>query len=66
MLQRIFLEEVKARRKSEYKEWKKKVRELIKESKRRMNYEFGRKMWMKNGIYSYGLTMKEWRNGYQG
>ncbi len=32
MLQRNLPEEVKARKKSEYKEWKKKVRELIKES----------------------------------
>ncbi len=37
-------EEVKARRKSEYKEWKKKVRELIGESKRRVDEEFGRKL----------------------
>ncbi len=37
-------EEVKARRKSEYKEWKKKVRELIEESKRRVDEEFGRKL----------------------
>ncbi len=35
---------MKARRKSEYKEWKKKVRELIKESKRRVDEEFGRKL----------------------
>ncbi len=44
MLQRNFLEEVKARRKSEYKEWKKKVRELIKESNRKVDEEFGRKL----------------------
>ncbi len=39
MLQRNLHEEVKARRKSEYKEWKKKVRELIEESKGRVNEE---------------------------
>ncbi len=44
MLQRILPEGVKARRKSEYKEWKKKVRELIKESKRRVDEEFGKKL----------------------
>ncbi len=44
MLQRTLPEEVKARRKSEYKEWKKKVRELIEESKRRVDEEFGRKL----------------------
>ncbi len=32
------------RGKSEYKEWKKKVRELIEESKRRVDEEFGRKL----------------------
>ncbi len=44
MLQRNLPEEVKARRKSEYKEWKKRVRELIQESKRRVDEEFGRKL----------------------
>ncbi len=44
MLQRNLPEEVKARRKYEYKEWKRKVRELIEESKRRMDEEFGRKL----------------------
>ncbi len=44
VLQRNMPEGVKARRKSEYKEWKKKVRELIKESKRRVDEEFGRKL----------------------
>ncbi len=44
MLQRNLLEEVKARRKSEYKEWKKRVRRLIEESKRRVDEEFGRKL----------------------
>ncbi len=39
MLQRNLPEGVKARRKSEYKEWKKKVRELIEESKRRVDEE---------------------------
>ncbi len=44
MLQRNLPEEVKARRKSEYKEWNKKVRELIGESRRRVDKEFGRKL----------------------
>ncbi len=44
MLQRNLPEGVKARRKSEYKEWKKKVRELIEESKRRVDEESGRKL----------------------
>ncbi len=35
---------MKTNRKSEYKEWKKKVRELIEEIKRRVNEEFGRKL----------------------
>ncbi len=43
MLQRHLPEEMKARRKAEYNEWKKKVRELIEESKRRVDEEFGRK-----------------------
>ncbi len=44
MLQRNLPEEVKARRKSEYKDWKNRVRELIEESKRRVDEEFGRKL----------------------
>ncbi len=44
MLQRNMPEEVQARRKSEYKEWKKRVREMIEESKRRVDVEFGRKL----------------------
>ncbi len=44
MLQRNLQGGVKARRKSEYKVWKKKVRELIEESKRRVDEEFGRKL----------------------
>ncbi len=44
MLQRNLPEEVKARRKSEYKEWKKRVRELIEESKRTVDEEFGRQL----------------------
>ncbi len=43
MLQRNLPEEVKARRKSEYKKWQKRVRELIEES-RRVDEEFGRKL----------------------
>ncbi len=42
--QRNLPEEVKVRRKSEYKAWKKRVRKLIEESKRRVNEEFGRKL----------------------
>ncbi len=41
MLQRNLPEEVKARRKSEYKDWKKRVREMIEESKRRVDEELG-------------------------
>ncbi len=44
MLQRNLPEEVKARRKSKHKDWKKRVRELIEESKRRVNEKFGRKL----------------------
>ncbi len=44
MLQRNSPEEVKARRKSEYKEWNKKVKELIGASRRRVDEEFGRKL----------------------
>ncbi len=44
MLQRNLPKEVKVRRKSEYKEWKKRVRKMIKMSKRRVDEEFGRKL----------------------
>ncbi len=44
MLQINLLEEVKARRKSEYKEWKKRMRRLIEEGKRRVDEEFGSKL----------------------
>ncbi len=44
MLQRNLPEEGKARRQCEYKAWKKKVRELIEESKRRVDEDFGRKL----------------------
>ncbi len=44
MLQRNLPEEVEARRKSEYKDWKKRVRELIEESNKRVDEEFGRKL----------------------
>ncbi len=44
MLQINLPEEMKARRKAECKEWKNRVRELIKESKRRVDEEFGRKL----------------------
>ncbi len=44
VLQRNLPDEVKARRKSEYKDWKKRVRKLIEESKKRVNEEFGMKL----------------------
>ncbi len=44
MLQRNLPEEVKAKRKSEYKEWEKKVTELMEESKMRVDEEFGKKL----------------------
>ncbi len=44
MLQRNLPEEVKARRKSVYKDWKSRVRELIEESKRRVDEDFGMKL----------------------
>ncbi len=44
ILQRNMHEEGKARRKPEYQEWKKKVRELIEESERRVDEEFCRKL----------------------
>ncbi len=44
MLQRNLPEEVKARRNSEYKDWKKRVRELIEETRRIVDEEFGRKI----------------------
>ncbi len=44
MRQKNLPEDVKARSKSEYKEWKKRVRKLIEESKRRVDEEFGRKL----------------------
>ncbi len=44
MLQRNLPEEVKVRRKYEYKEWKKRVRKLIEESKKRVDEEFGRSL----------------------
>ncbi len=44
MLQINFTEEFEARRKSAYKKWKKRVRELIEESKRRIDEDFSRKL----------------------
>ncbi len=44
MLQKNLPEEVKARRKFEYKAWKKRVRRLIEESKKRVDEVFGRKL----------------------
>ncbi len=44
MLQRNVSEEVSVRRRSEYKEWKKKVRELVDEGKMRVEEVFGRKL----------------------
>ncbi len=63
------LEGVKARRKSEYKESKKKVRELIEDSKRRVDEEFGRKL-SQNFCENKKLFWKEvkkgegWREGW--
>ncbi len=58
MLQRNLPKEVKAREKSEYKKWKKKVRELIEESKRRVDEEFGRKL-SQNFCKNKKLSWKE-------
>ncbi len=44
ILQRNLPEEVKARRKSQYKKWNKRVRKLFEESKRKVDEEFGRKL----------------------
>ncbi len=44
MLQRNLPEEGKVRRNAEYKEWKKKLRELIEESIRRVDEDFVRKL----------------------
>ncbi len=75
MLQRNLPGEVKARKKSEYKEWKK-VREWIEETKRRMDEEFGRKLsanfsenkelfWKEVKRVRGGLTeVYKWRKGY--
>ncbi len=57
MLQRNLPEEVKVRTKSEYKEWKK-VRELIEESKRRVDEEFAENL-SKNFTENKKLFRKE-------
>ena len=44
MLQRNVTEETSERRKSEYKAWKKEVKELVDESKMKVDEEFGRKL----------------------
>ncbi len=44
MLQKNLPEEVKLRRKPEYKEWKKTVKKLKEDSKRRVDEEFGRSL----------------------
>ncbi len=44
MLLRNLPEEFKAAKRFKYEDWKKKVRELIKESKRRVDDELGRKL----------------------
>lgn len=44
MLQRNVTEEISERRRSEYKAWKKEVKELVDESKMRVDEEFGRKL----------------------
>ncbi len=68
MLQRNLPEGVKARRKSEYKEWKKKVRALIEESKRRVDEEFGRKLrqnFCENKLFWKEVKKGEgWRKGW--
>ncbi len=54
---------VKLRRKSEYKEWKKRVRELIEESKRRVDEEFGKKLsqnFRENKKLFWKEVKKEW------
>ncbi len=63
MRQRNFPEEVKARRKYDYKEWKKKVRELIVESKRRVDEEFDRKL-SQNFCENQKLFWKEVKKVY--
>lgn len=42
MLQRNVPEEISVRRRIEYKAWKKKVKELVYESKMKIDEEFGR------------------------
>ncbi len=44
MLQRNTSEEVNVRRRSKYRAWKKKVKELVDESKMRVDEEFDRKL----------------------
>ncbi len=44
MLQKNVAEEIRERRRTEYKSWKKKVNELVKKSKMRVDEEFGRKL----------------------
>ncbi len=61
MLQRNLPKEVKARRKPEYKEWKKRVRRLIGESKKRVDEEYGRKL-RKNFSENKKLFWKEVKN----
>ncbi len=58
MLQRNLPEEVKARRKSEYKEWNKRVRRLIEESKRRVDEEFGRKLSQNFILLTHAFNIK--------
>ncbi len=62
MLQRNLPEEVKARRKSEYKDWKNRVRELIEESKRRVDEELDRKL-SQNFSKNKKLFWKEVKKG---
>lgn len=44
MLQRNVSQEINVRRRSEYKEWKKRLKELVDKSKMRVDEEFGRKL----------------------
>ncbi len=67
ILQRNLPEGVKARRKYEYKEWKKKVRELIEESKRRVDEEFGKKLSFCENKKLFWKEVKKgegWREGW--
>ena len=44
MLQKNVSEDIRQRRRSEYKSWNRKVKDLVNESKRKLDEEFGRKL----------------------